>query len=76
MRILIQFCSGHDQPLIYPNYCYTISMYTIIIIFCLCFIIMYYIILFVGSEFEEDCTSEDSCPEISDSYIESLSMFI
>ncbi|KAL5240977.1 hypothetical protein ACI65C_008387 [Semiaphis heraclei] len=49
MRILIQFCSGHDQPLMYPNYCYSIS-----------------------SEFEEDCTSEDSCPDISDSYIESL----
>lgn len=27
MRILIQFCSGHDQPLIYPNDCYTFSKY-------------------------------------------------
>lgn len=28
MSILIQFCSGHDQPLIYPNDCYTFSMYS------------------------------------------------
>ncbi|VVC29897.1 Protein kinase domain,Protein kinase-like domain,Protein kinase, ATP binding site,Serine- [Cinara cedri] len=50
MRILIQFCSGHDQPLIYPNDCYTLS-----------------------SEFEEDCiSSEDSYPDIPDSYVESL----
>lgn len=27
MKVLIQFCSGHDQPLMYPNDCYTFSMY-------------------------------------------------
>ncbi|XP_050524364.1 mitogen-activated protein kinase kinase kinase 7-like isoform X2 [Daktulosphaira vitifoliae] len=49
MRILITFCSGFDQPLIYPNDCYTFS-----------------------SEYENECSSEDSCTDIPDSYIESL----
>lgn len=31
MRILITFCSGHNLPLMYPNDCYTISIFYIII---------------------------------------------
>lgn len=30
MQILITFCSGHNQPLIYPNDCYTFSMCIVI----------------------------------------------
>lgn len=59
----------------YPNDCYTLSMYKFILNnFSILFINFYF---FLGGDYEDDCnSSEDSCPDIPDSYIESLSMLI